>query len=163
MQVLNQYRWTVAIVIYILAAWFSAGFHHFDEHFQILEFANLKMGRALEANMPWEYKAQMRPALQPFITVQLVGFFEKFNCTNPFIQIFLLRLIVGLLTLGVLIQWSKALTEKEGTSIGNSFGWCVAFLWCMPYLSVRYSSEGLSNLFFLAAVLIFYQGNKEKL
>ena len=163
MQVLTQYRWTVALAIYILAAWFSTGFHHYDEHFQILEFANLKMGKALEANMPWEYKEQMRAALQPFLTVQSVCFFEKINCTDPFIQTFLLRLIVGLLTLGVLKKWSEALTKQEGASIGNSFGWCVAFLWCMPYLSVRYSSEGVSNLCFLAAALIFYQYRKEKL
>jgi phosphatidylinositol glycan class B len=55
--------------IYLLTAIHSNGFHHPDEHYQIVELAGLKGGWNTGANLTWEYDAQIRPALQPMIAL----------------------------------------------------------------------------------------------
>ncbi|MBK5097796.1 MAG: hypothetical protein JJE01_08435 [Gemmatimonadetes bacterium] len=45
----------VALVLNLAAAYFSWGFHQFDEHFQILEFANYKLGNSPASDLPWEF------------------------------------------------------------------------------------------------------------
>jgi len=47
----SQYRLLAALAFFI-AALFSVGYHHFDEHFQIMEFAGLKLGLNQESAMP---------------------------------------------------------------------------------------------------------------
>ena len=84
------------LVLNILCAWFSAGFHHADEHFQILEFSNYKMGYTPEIYMPWEFKQKMRAAFLPGIGY-VIGEAMTNWCRlyNPFILAFLLRLLTG--------------------------------------------------------------------
>ena len=81
-----------ALVLFITAL-FSTGYHHFDEHFQILEFASLKLNLAIENDMPWEYAAQMRSALQPFFVVTLYKFVSIVGQVNPFALATFLRLL----------------------------------------------------------------------
>ena len=72
---LNRYyqlHVVVAVLLFLTAAFFSYGYHHFDEHFQILEFAGLKLGLTSPEVLPWEYQRQMRPTLHPWLTVLLI-------------------------------------------------------------------------------------------
>ena len=46
---------------------FSTGFQHFDEHFQILEFVNLKWGGIRGESLAWEYREKIRPWFQPWL------------------------------------------------------------------------------------------------
>ena len=56
------------VLFTLLFALLSRGFYHPDEHFQILEYARLKLfGAETTDYMPWEYHAMMRPGIQPFI------------------------------------------------------------------------------------------------
>lgn len=144
--------WTIATIIVVITAWFSEGYHHPDEHFQILEFANLKLGRTSPYNMPWEWAREMRPGLQPMLTVGYLRAVEAAGLTNPFQQVFLLRLLTGLLSLALLWRWYRVLHPE----LGDYFGKMAAFLWCMPYLGVRYSSECWSALCFGAGLLLVY-------
>jgi GPI mannosyltransferase 3 len=146
-------HWPIAILLYLITAWNSVGYHHPDEHYQILEFANLKLGKATAADMPWEFKAEMRPGLQPMLTVGMVSAFNLVGITNPFTQAFLLRLLGGMLTLALFWQWSTTLPP----AIAQRWTWLVCFLWCMPYLSVRYSSEAWSALSFGMGCLYLYR------
>ncbi|MBX3164624.1 MAG: hypothetical protein KF900_09085 [Bacteroidetes bacterium] len=142
-----------ALLLNSITAWFSVGSHHPDEHFQILEFANYKLGNAPAADMPWEFATKMRPAIQPFITYCFIKCLSFLNVSNPFTSVFLLRLVMGVLTWFVsckliLLFISGFKTEKGKTMfILLSF-----FLWFMPYISVRYSSESTAALSFMAAV-----------
>jgi GPI mannosyltransferase 3 len=56
-----------AVVVRILTAWFNGGYFHPDEHWQILEFAWYKLGHEPASILPWEFPAQIRPGLQPWI------------------------------------------------------------------------------------------------
>jgi GPI mannosyltransferase 3 len=146
-------HWQIAILLYLITAWNSVGYHHADEHYQILEFANLKLGKTVAADMPWEYKAEMRPGLQPMLTVGMMRTFNLVGLTDPFFQAFLLRLLGGMLTLVLFWQWSKTMYLP----IVRRWTWLVCFLWCMPYLSVRYSSEAWSALSFGVGCLCLYR------
>jgi GPI mannosyltransferase 3 len=151
-------HWQIAILLYLITAWNSVGYHHADEHYQILEFANLKLGKASVADMPWEYKAEMRPGLQPILTVCIISALNLIGITDPFIQAFPLRLLGGMLTLALFWRWSTTLPP----TIARRWTWLVCFLWCMPYLSVRYSSEAWSALSFGAGCLYFYRSKTNR-
>lgn len=43
-------------IVYLIVAYNNTGFNNPDEHFQIIEFANYKLGLAMESDLAWEYK-----------------------------------------------------------------------------------------------------------
>jgi phosphatidylinositol glycan class B len=45
----------LAIVIHIVAAWFSSGWHHPDEHFQLIEFSQFIAGNTQAEVLPMEF------------------------------------------------------------------------------------------------------------
>ena len=92
-------------VVMIITAWFSVGAHHPDEYYQVFEFANYKMGHTPVADLPWEFAAQCRPALQPFIVVILSNVLEILGMYNPFVVAFILRLLMGILSYWVICRW----------------------------------------------------------
>ncbi len=149
----QQYYWHFGLVLVLIAAWFSGGYHHADEHYQILEFANMHMGRTTLADMPWEWSKAMRPALQPMMAVGLVRAAEWVGLRDPFVQVFLLRLVSGLLSVWLLWRWHRALQPQ----LGLYFGLLACFLWTMPYMGVRFSSECWSMLAFGLGALALHQ------
>ena len=88
----------IGALVFILTAWFSVGYNQFDEHFQILEFAGLKLGLTEKENLPWEYKCMMRPALQPLIVYSGYKAISSVGITNPFVIAFFGRLLSAILT-----------------------------------------------------------------
>ena len=52
----------------LLYALFSQGVYHSDEHYQILEYAHMKLfGSPTVEHLAWEYPLQMRSGVQPFV------------------------------------------------------------------------------------------------
>lgn len=47
----------IAFVIYSITAMNSSGYYHFDEHYQIIEFVDLKMDINTTEYLPWEYNS----------------------------------------------------------------------------------------------------------
>ncbi len=66
----------VSILLHILTSVFSVGYHHGDEHYQLLEFAGLKLGVNCQYDMAWEYDCYMRPGLQPFVAFVFIKIFN---------------------------------------------------------------------------------------
>lgn len=144
---------TAGLAIYALTAWFSEGYHHPDEHFQVLEMANYKLGRASASDLPWEYTAQIRPGLQPMLAYGAIRTAEFFGLTSPFTQAFLLRLGTGWLCLWLYFRWSARLAARPAQWLRLA----VVFGWFVPYLSVRFSSENMAGWSFLAGALLLLQ------
>ena len=71
-------------LIFIVTAWFSEGFYHWDEHFQITEFTGLKLGLTEQSELPWEYNCQMRPGIQPFIAYSIFKSVSFAGISDPF-------------------------------------------------------------------------------
>lgn len=142
--------WALAIFTNILVAWFSEGFHHFDEHFQILEFMNLKLGKTTVASLPWEYKHQIRPWFQPYLYLILDTPLRLIDA-SPFLRAFFLRMLNSLFLLSslyflfnrVFSHWFKEDGKRRTALL------ILLFSWFIPYINVRASSESLSIGFFL--------------
>jgi phosphatidylinositol glycan class B len=139
--------WLAGILIHCLAAWFSVGYYHADEHFQLLEYVSYKTGHTDLANLPWEYQAGMRPSLQVFISYLVrisLGFLDAFNIA------FILRLLsVGLALISVFFTGKWFFREEAPRKI---YYLCALFLWFMPYQYARFSSENWSAIMMLLAV-----------
>jgi len=155
---LDSYYRKIAIVgflIFVLAAWFSAGYHHPDEHFQILEFSQYKSGHIPSTNLAWEFHEQIRPALPVFICYGVIKFFSFFGITNPFFLAFILRLLVGLAAWWITRKLALLLLDNFKTDAGKKIFFAIIFLlWFVPYISVRFSSENLSSVTLLTAIFL---------
>jgi phosphatidylinositol glycan class B len=144
----------VFLIPLLICSYFSVGFHHFDEHFQILEFANYKMGYCSAADLPWEFGAQIRPTLQPWITVFL---WKIYLCSlefNPYHFAFFLRFLTAVLSVIAMVGIRRTFIDPKDA---ERIKWYYRFsflLWFMPFVMVRYSSETWSALF-LAYGLVF--------
>src|SRR5512133_3566523 len=57
----------ILLLVTLVTAYFSETFFFPDEHYQILEYMSLKLGITSAADLPWEFRAQARPWLQPFL------------------------------------------------------------------------------------------------
>lgn len=147
-----------ALALHLLAAFFSTGFHHFDEHFQIIEFLGLKLSKTSAAHMPWEYRDMVRPWAQPFIyyCILLPFFFIK----DSFIQVTILQVATSLFGLFSTIWLLRTLKELWPSKFHHTLFYCLLFTWFTPYIHARLSSENFSSSFFFLALAIFLHREK---
>jgi len=155
-----------AIAIFILflghtiGAYTSYGFHHPDEHFQILEWANALVGLGNTQHLPWEFAAQIRPWFQPMCHAVFVKLFLWMGIYNPFGAAFFFRLIYGYLNLFSLVALWKHFKKTE--SLNPAWFLWIGLLWFFPYIHVRTSSENLSGILLCFALLSQLKGRSLK-
>lgn len=154
----DQLLFGIGLLIYMMTAWFSEGYYHPDEHFQIIEFGQFLLGENDRTNLAWEHKAQIRPALQPMMAAGLISSFRMMGMNDPFFIAFVLRAITALAALGVYLLMARmvAAAIPQADSKWFFMALCV-FLWFMPFISVRFSSEQWSALTFLLGVYLVTQ------
>ena len=139
--------------LFLLTAWFSVGYNHPDEHFQILEYCNYKLGFSAAKDLPWEFATRCRTSVQPFLAFCLCKAMLALGIFRPLWAAFLLRLIAALLSWWVTVRLIAKLLPGFATETGRKFFVaCSVFLWFVPYLSARFSAENLSASLFLLAV-----------
>lgn len=159
----RKWYWLIGLV-YLIATWFSAGFNQSDEHFQILEFAGLHLGKNEASDLAWEYEARMRPGLQPAMAyglhraLGLLGGGE----VNPFVVAWLLRLISAVFSLLVAALLYTVFRERyEERAVAWWFFLFSFLLWVGVYNGIRFNSENWSgNCFALAVGLYTYWRNQ---
>lgn len=147
----------LVIVFYILVAYFSTGYYHWDEHYQIIEFANYKLGKTNAANLAWEFNAGIRPTLQPWVCYYIFRVCGLFGIENPFHLAFALRVLTGLLAVFSIHRFVTASQGHIKKEWGFYFVTFSYLLWILPSINVRFSSETWSGLFFLLALSIVHQ------
>ena len=151
----------IGIALFVLghavATWFSFGYNHPDEHFQILEFAAYFTGINQDpAILPWEYAARIRPWFQPMIhalpmkVLSLLGCYQAFNLATVF------RALYSLANLWAL--WSLWNEFKSRFKIDTRWFLLIGTLWFFPYIHVRNSSENLSGIFLTFAFSAWMAG-----
>ena len=122
------------LFILSVTAIFSSGYDFADEHFQILEFANYKLGNTTAATLPWEFEAQMRPALQPFIAFVIIKFMNMLSLSNPFLIAGILRLISVIIAMIAIRLLHKAITSLTDYKISSGLLYGFFILsWFFPY------------------------------
>ena len=154
----------VSFIVYLVTAYYSIGFYHPDEHFQILEFCNYKLGLSPLADLPWEFNEHIRPALQPTIAAIMIKAFNLFNIHNQFTYALIFRLLCALLSWFVFCKLSLLVIREYLTDIGKRiFVFMSLLLGFVPYISVRFSSENLAAITFLGALyFIIKSGDDNK-
>ncbi|HZV70375.1 MAG TPA: hypothetical protein VFG10_12555 [Saprospiraceae bacterium] len=147
------------LIVFLIAAFFSEGYLHPDEHFQILEFANYKLGFSPGEDLPWEFQAQIRPALQPFLAMGVIRTLMFIHIDNPFTWAVILRLLTALFSWFVISRMSFYMTrEITDEYTKKMFLFICFFLWFIPAISVRFSSENYGGLTFLLALYSILNG-----
>jgi len=138
------------LLLNILCAWFSSGYFHADEHFQILEFCNYKLGQLPREFAPWELVAKVRSTLLPWMVYWLTEALARIYVYSPFVVVFLLRLFTGIAAWFISCRMCLLLIPQLKTSKGEKLLVLMSmFLWFIPFLNVRFSAENTSGITFL--------------
>lgn len=146
-------------IILLVTAVKSKGFYHWDEQYQIVEFASYKLGETPQKNLAWEFPAQIRPGLQPFIAYAVFKVMMKIGIESPFTQVMLLRFMSALLSLFTSFFVFLYLKNKYKTISAELLALLTCSFWFTPFVAVRFSSETWSACFMAIAtvVLLVYE------
>ena len=147
--------WAGCLVTLLYAA-FSLGTYHPDEHFQILEYAHMKLfGTPTPEHLPWEYLLQMRPGIQPFVAWAVGKGLLAAGLYSPFAVVFVLQLLSGALSVAVLLFFYRTVRDELGGECARCWFLLLGFfLWFLAYLHVHFNAEMISgNLLLLLAAL----------
>jgi phosphatidylinositol glycan class B len=154
-------RWSLVSLLLIgVAAYNSYGFFKFDEHYQVVEFVGYKLGKTPENQLAWEYRAQIRPWLQPAMYYAAAKAMIGLGVENPFTLATGFRAISGLF--GWLAITSLMLSANVLFGPGRRRRLAVmllALMWLIPYLAVRTSAESLSGDFLTLGVAVLLLGS----
>ena len=150
----------IPALVYLLAAIFSNGYHHPDEHYQLIEFAGLQAGWNQPADLPWEYSAQIRPTLQPSIAFIIFSIFNFLGVRDPFHLATILRLITAVFALFSINFFIKSFLPLIKKHLHTAFILISYLLWFLPNINVRFSSETWAGLCFLFAIALIQRHNK---
>ncbi len=145
-----------AILIFGITAYNSTGFFQADEQYQIIEFAGLKLGVNQPNDLTWEYHENMRSAFQPTICYFLFSFLKFLQISDPYILTFILRFVSAITAVLILSYFIKTTKKLIVDKFRTAYALLTYFLWFIPFLSVRFSSEIWSGLFFLLALAIHH-------
>lgn len=143
-----------AIVVYFITAYNSDGYYHADEHYQIIEYASMKMHKTPVENLAWEYHRQIRSTIQPTLAYFIFFLLEKIHITDAYQQVFVLRLLSMFLALLSILFFTKVFKKHLDINYQNVFVLLSYFLWFLPMLNVRFSSETWAGLIFLIVLAI---------
>ncbi len=148
----------IAVLLYLVTAWFSEGYYHSDEHYQIIEFAEYKLGNNTTSDLAWEFSDRIRPGLQPAIAYGVISSFRSIVADDPFIIAAFLRIVSGLLFLFALIFFTSRVVRFFESHRWRRYLWLLSlFFWFLPFIGVRFSSESWSATCMLVAMGMLMQ------
>jgi len=147
----------IAGCVYMLTAYFSTGFHNADEHFQIIEFANYKLGLAQHEDLAWEFDARLRSGIQPALCFLLFKFLMFFGVQDVYVLAFVLRSVTGLLAIWLILRFVRTSAQHIDPKYHTVYLLLSYFLWFLPFVNVRFSSETWSGLFLFAGLTVIQQ------
>jgi GPI mannosyltransferase 3 len=146
----------------LILAYFSVGYLHPDEHFQIIEFAAWKLQLTTQDKLAWEFPARMRPAIQPAIVVAIHHLFALFGCRNPFTITFFLRILSSALSFTAMWMIYKNYSGGIRDKVFQKWFLFLSFLlWFALYNNVRFSSECWSGDIFIIGFSFFFLKRKQ--
>lgn len=138
-----------AVLAHLITAWNSTGYHSADEHHQIIEFAQYHLDELPRGHLAWEYPTHIRSSLQPLIAVAVFKAGRSVGLTEPEQLMFLLRLLSAALALWAVHRFVRTAMDPIEHGLQPAFILLSYFLWFLPFLHVRFSSEGWSATFLL--------------
>jgi len=144
-----------ALGVHLIAAWYNGGFLNADEHYQIIEFAQYKLGRQAASSLAWEFAARMRPAFQPWIAAGAIRLADAIGVTSPFAIAFALRVVSTLLAMWVSFELSvRALRGVESQMLKTVALSASFFFWLTPTVHGRFASENWGAALLVAGLCL---------
>ncbi|MCD4794618.1 MAG: hypothetical protein K8R54_15390 [Bacteroidales bacterium] len=156
----HQIIFIIAIIWYALTAYSSIGYFHADEQYQIIEFAGIIDGKNTAKDLAWEYNAQIRPATQPAICYLIFKVCDFFSITNPYDKAFVIRLITGLLSVLAIYFFTNSCKNMIFNKYRKLFLILSYFIWFLPFINVRFSSETWSGITLLLALALVIRNKR---
>lgn len=150
-------NWLIAaVILYLLAAWFSIGHYHDDEYAQVLHFATAKAGIDLQSRLMWEFDQGIRSGFQPFVAYVLAELTRLLKIDSPYFLAFVYRLLSAVISLVATLLFIKVISKEIKSE--TAFKWTAFFLlfsWILLFINVRFSSEGWATSFFLLGLSVY--------
>ncbi len=150
----ERYSLLAAMALYVVAAWFSTGFYHGDEHYQLIEFAAFKMGTVAPDGLAWEFETRVRPSIQPFIAFVVIKSLGVISIDDPYLQAFVLRLVTALMALTSIRYFTRTCREMIKPEYHKIYLFLSYFMWFLPFVNVRFTSETWSGLMLMNAISV---------
>ena len=149
----------IALVIRLLAAFFSNGFAFHDDHFDVIEIA-----QDWVYNLPiWIYD-KMPPRHSMFYAgIHYVLFYicEAIGLTSPDGKMMVVRVVHGLYSLLVVYYGYKITEQLSNQRNARLVGLMLALMWFMPFMSVRNLVEMTCIPPYLAAFYLMIKPDAE--
>jgi GPI mannosyltransferase 3 len=148
-----------------MAALFSEGFYHPDEHFSTIELMHKKINPELDAAIfNWDITDSIRSYFQPWLYFILLAPFRLFKI-DPFVQVMFLRFFhIGLFSLSLFLFLKSFLPtfKWKGREKFDALDLTLITLgtWFVPFIMVRTSSESLSISLMLLCLSFFLKGTR---
>lgn len=137
---LKKYQYPIGLLILFFTSVFNLGFHHPDEHFQILEILNYKTNASFNPSwLPWDIHEKLRSFFQIFIYYPFELLFNKLGL-GPFFKVSFYKFLTASFVYIGLMKYLK--------QINFEYRFLMIFFWFVPLFLARTSSESLSMGFF---------------
>ncbi len=150
--------WFFVTISALLGVYYSVGYYHPDEHFQLLEFAAYLSGLVSSETLSWEFHHAMRPSLQPIIAFFVHQFsIFIYGAHNPVFWTLLLRLLSAILSIFVTYQFVKTFEKEFKENIKKWFWLFSFFTWFTVFLHIRFNSEAWSENFWLLGIIYLWK------
>jgi phosphatidylinositol glycan class B len=143
------------LIIQVVVAITATGSYHPDQHFQIIEFSSYQTGTPNSAASIWEFNHPIRPTLQVYLFSGWHYLMGSIGINNPYTELTILRIIVGLLMFGLFNLIAIYYFKNEQKKVLYSVLLILNFSWFLPYVKVQFSSEMMSALFFFGTAWLY--------
>lgn len=146
-----------AALVRLLAAYFSGGYAMHDDHFLVVEVAQgWADGKDIYqwVTSTWETNTSGRSLLYPGLVAGLFYALQGIGCLDPMVKMLILRVIQALYSVLTVYYTYRIVRHHGNAAQALEAGALVAFLWLMPFASVRTLAEVVSIPPLLAATWI---------
>jgi len=149
------------LIIQIITSITAVGASSADQHFQIIEFSLNQLGQPSGAPYVWEYDHFVRGTIQVYLFSGYHLVLNAIGITDPYTQLTILRLILGLLMFAVfnLLAFHYFGNGNRETLLFVLL--LMNFSWVLPYTRTLFCAEMMCSLFFFGTLLL-YEVKKEK-
>ena len=157
----HRFWFTTALALHLAAAWFTLGFLHPDEQWQILTPLHLKLVNGSLDSLTWDFQYRIRPWFQIFLYYPIGKIFYLLEA-GPFSMDIGLRTLTSLLSFGALAWLGHILFKNESKQ--RQIVWCqfLALTWFLPMFQARASSENFSSAFMFLSIGTLYSAKKSR-
>ena len=145
----------IGLLVQIIFSVTNNGFHHPDQHFQIIEFSSYQLGKPTGAGHVWEMTNFVRPTLQVYLFSAYSIICELVTINDPYTQLTILRIFLGIVMFAAFNVIAIYYFKNSQAVILYAVLCILNFSWCLPYTRTLFSSEILSSLFFFGALFLY--------